>query len=56
MYSTALIHYLDIANPPRTNVLFELAQYATDPKDQDILHKMASASPEGKVGTPQTSD
>nr|XP_029527132.1 NADPH--cytochrome P450 reductase-like isoform X1 [Oncorhynchus nerka] len=47
-YRTALTHYLDITNPPRTNVLFELAQYATDPKDQDILRKMASASPEGK--------
>ncbi|CAB1316562.1 unnamed protein product [Coregonus sp. 'balchen'] len=47
-YRTALTHYLDITNTPRTNVLFELAQYATDPKDQDILRKMASASPEGK--------
>jgi sulfite reductase alpha subunit-like flavoprotein len=58
-YRTALTHYLDITNPPRTNVLFELAQYATDPKDQDTLRKMASASPEGKVGIPdgpRTSD
>ncbi|CAB1352393.1 unnamed protein product, partial [Coregonus sp. 'balchen'] len=47
-YRTALTHYLDITNPPRTNVLFELAQYATDPKDQDTLRKMSSASPEGK--------
>uniref|UniRef100_A0A8K9X954 NADPH--hemoprotein reductase n=1 Tax=Oncorhynchus mykiss TaxID=8022 RepID=A0A8K9X954_ONCMY len=48
-YRTALTHYLDITNPPRTNVLFELAQYSTDPKDQDILRKMASASPEVTV-------
>ncbi|XP_010891863.2 NADPH--cytochrome P450 reductase isoform X1 [Esox lucius] len=47
-YRTALTHYLDITNPPRTNVLFELAQYATDPKDQETLRKMASASIEGK--------
>lgn len=47
-YRTALTHYLDITNPPRTNVLFELAQYATDPREQETLRKMASASPEGK--------
>lgn len=47
-YRTALTHYLDITNPPRTNVLFELAQYAADPKEQETLRKMASASPEGK--------
>ncbi|MBN3325408.1 NCPR reductase, partial [Atractosteus spatula] len=48
-YRTALMHYLDITNPPRTNVLYELAQYATDPKDQETLRKMASSSPEGKA-------
>ncbi|XP_015223145.1 NADPH--cytochrome P450 reductase isoform X2 [Lepisosteus oculatus] len=48
-YRTALTHYLDISNPPRTNVLYELAQYATDPKDQETLRKMASSSPEGKA-------
>ncbi|XP_062341507.1 NADPH--cytochrome P450 reductase-like isoform X1 [Osmerus eperlanus] len=47
-YRTALTHYLDITNFPRTNVLFELAQYASDPKEQETLRKMASASPEGK--------
>ncbi|XP_051891119.1 NADPH--cytochrome P450 reductase-like [Pristis pectinata] len=47
-YRTALSHYLDITNPPRTNVLYELAQYASDPKEQDFLRKMASSSPEGK--------
>ncbi|KAG5844478.1 hypothetical protein ANANG_G00162940 [Anguilla anguilla] len=48
-YRTALTHYLDITNPPRTNVLYELAQYATDPKEQETMRKMASSSPEGKA-------
>ncbi|KAJ8342848.1 hypothetical protein SKAU_G00327760 [Synaphobranchus kaupii] len=48
-YRTALMHYLDVSNPPRTNVLYELAQYATDPKDQETMRKMASSSPEGKA-------
>ncbi|XP_023675147.2 NADPH--cytochrome P450 reductase isoform X1 [Paramormyrops kingsleyae] len=48
-YRTALTHYLDITNPPRTNVLYELAQYATDPKDQEKMRKMASSSSEGKA-------
>ncbi|XP_037533313.1 P450 (cytochrome) oxidoreductase b [Nematolebias whitei] len=47
-YRTALTHYLDITNPPRTNVLYELAQYASNPKDQENMRKMASSSPEGK--------
>ncbi|XP_066508283.1 NADPH--cytochrome P450 reductase-like isoform X1 [Hoplias malabaricus] len=48
-YRTALTHYLDITNCPRTNVLYELAQYASDPKDQENMRKMASSSPEGKA-------
>ncbi|XP_067306110.1 P450 (cytochrome) oxidoreductase b isoform X1 [Pseudorasbora parva] len=48
-YRTALTHYLDITNTPRTNVLYELAQYATDPKEQENMRKMASSSPEGKA-------
>uniref|UniRef100_A0AAQ5XP09 NADPH--hemoprotein reductase n=1 Tax=Amphiprion ocellaris TaxID=80972 RepID=A0AAQ5XP09_AMPOC len=48
-YRTALTHYLDITQSPRTNVLYELAQYASDPKDQENMRKMASSSPEGKV-------
>lgn len=48
-YRTALTHYLDITHPPRTNVLYELAQYTSDTKDQENLRKMASSSPEGKV-------
>ena len=30
-------------------MLYELAQYASDPKDQENMRKMASSSPEGKV-------
>ncbi|XP_030648640.1 NADPH--cytochrome P450 reductase [Chanos chanos] len=48
-YRTALTHYLDVTNPPRTNVLYELSQYAADPTEQENLRKMASASPEGKA-------
>ncbi|OXB64731.1 hypothetical protein ASZ78_016258 [Callipepla squamata] len=48
-YRTALTYYLDITNPPRTNVLYELAQYATDTSEQEQLRKMASSSAEGKA-------
>ncbi|KAF4108336.1 NADPH--cytochrome P450 reductase isoform X1 [Onychostoma macrolepis] len=48
-YRTALTHYLDINNTPRKNVLYELAQYASDPQEQENMRKMASASPEGKA-------
>ncbi|XP_077338310.1 NADPH--cytochrome P450 reductase isoform X2 [Lithobates pipiens] len=48
-YRTALTYYLDITNPPRTNVLYELAQYATDQKEQENLRKMASSAAEGKA-------
>ncbi|XP_060028306.1 NADPH--cytochrome P450 reductase [Erinaceus europaeus] len=47
-YRTALTYYLDITNPPRTNVLYELAQYAAQPAEQEQLRKMASSSGEGK--------
>uniref|UniRef100_A0A8C0MQN0 NADPH--hemoprotein reductase n=1 Tax=Canis lupus familiaris TaxID=9615 RepID=A0A8C0MQN0_CANLF len=47
-YRTALTYYLDITNPPRTNVLYELAQYASEPTEQEHLRKMASSSGEGK--------
>lgn len=53
-YRTALTYYLDITNPPRTNVLYELAQYASEPSEQEQLRKMASSSGEGKVGLPPT--
>uniref|UniRef100_A0A8C3DTR2 NADPH--cytochrome P450 reductase n=2 Tax=Corvus moneduloides TaxID=1196302 RepID=A0A8C3DTR2_CORMO len=48
-YRTALTYYLDITNPPRTNVLYELAQYATDASEQERLRKMASSAAEGKA-------
>ncbi|XP_025919431.1 NADPH--cytochrome P450 reductase isoform X2 [Apteryx rowi] len=48
-YRTALTYYLDITNPPRTNVLYELAQYATDTGEQEQLRKMASSAAEGKA-------
>uniref|UniRef100_A0A4W3H6G6 P450 (cytochrome) oxidoreductase a n=1 Tax=Callorhinchus milii TaxID=7868 RepID=A0A4W3H6G6_CALMI len=51
-YRTALSHYLDITNPPRTNVLYELAQYASDSKAQEFLRKMASSSSDGKEALP----
>lgn len=51
-YRTALTYYLDITNPPRTNVLYELAQYASEPSEQEHLRKMASSSGEGKVSLP----
>ncbi|XP_043859610.1 NADPH--cytochrome P450 reductase [Dromiciops gliroides] len=47
-YRTALTYYLDITNPPRTNVLYELAQYAGEPVEQEQLRKMASSAGEGK--------
>lgn len=49
-YRTALTYYLDITNPPRTNVLYELAQYSTDAGEQERLRKMASSAADGKVG------
>ncbi|KAJ8414511.1 hypothetical protein AAFF_G00037130 [Aldrovandia affinis] len=48
-YRTALTHYLDITQPPRTNVLYEMAPYASDPKEQENMRKMASSTPEGKA-------
>ncbi|XP_071481377.1 NADPH--cytochrome P450 reductase-like [Diadema antillarum] len=47
-YRTAFSHYLDITSCPRTNVLKELSEYASDPKDKEKLLLMSSATPEGK--------
>ncbi|KAK7571967.1 hypothetical protein V9T40_014439 [Parthenolecanium corni] len=47
-YRTALTYYLDITSNPRTHVLKELAEYASDVKEQEMLKLMASTSPEGK--------
>ena len=49
-YRTALSHYVDIAAPPRTHVLRELAEFATDPKEREFLLDITSPSAEGKVG------
>lgn len=48
-YFTALSHYVDITSSPRTNVLRELADYASDPAHKDFLLKITSATEEGKV-------
>lgn len=48
-YRTALSHYVDIQTPPRTHVLRELADYASDPAEKDLLLTMTQASEEGKV-------
>jgi len=41
-YRTALTHYLDINNPPRTNVLRELSLHASDPEEAAKLKSMGS--------------
>ncbi|KAJ8976258.1 hypothetical protein NQ317_000820, partial [Molorchus minor] len=46
---SALTHYLDITQNPRTHVLKELAEYCTDPAEKDKLKLMSSTSPEGKA-------
>ena len=48
-YRTALTHYIDITSPPRTNLLKDLAPYATDPTEKEFLVKISSNSIEGKV-------
>ncbi|XP_006822355.1 NADPH--cytochrome P450 reductase-like [Saccoglossus kowalevskii] len=47
-YRTALSHYLDITSPPRTNVLRDLVEYASDPKDKEFILAITSPTPEGK--------
>ncbi|KAK6625304.1 hypothetical protein RUM43_005598 [Polyplax serrata] len=48
-YKTAFRHYLDITSNPRTHILKELSEYATDPKEKEMLKQMASTTPEGKA-------
>jgi NADPH-ferrihemoprotein reductase len=43
-YRTALTHYLDINNPPRTNVLRELSIHASDADDAQRLKQMGSGA------------
>uniref|UniRef100_A0A1B6E5J6 NADPH--cytochrome P450 reductase n=1 Tax=Clastoptera arizonana TaxID=38151 RepID=A0A1B6E5J6_9HEMI len=47
-YRTALTHYLDITSNPRTHILKELSEYATNPEEKEKLKLMASTSVEGK--------
>lgn len=47
-YRIALMHYLDITSCPRTNVLKELAEYASNPKEKEFILKLIQSSPEGK--------
>nr|QEG78946.1 CpC573 [Chrysomela populi] len=48
-YRTALTHYLDITQNPRTHVLKELAEYCSDEAAKAKLMLMSSTSPEGKA-------
>lgn len=48
-YRTALSYYIDITSNPRTHILKELAEYASDPKEAEKLKLMASTSVEGKA-------
>nr|XP_023016130.1 NADPH--cytochrome P450 reductase [Leptinotarsa decemlineata] len=48
-YRTALTHYLDITQNPRTHVLKELAEYCSDPEEKEKLKLMSSTTPEGKA-------
>ena len=48
-YRTALSHYVDISAPPRTHVLRELSEFASDPKEREFLLDITSPSVEGKV-------
>lgn len=48
-YRTALLHYLDITCLPYTHVLKEISDYASDPKEKEMLKLMGSSTPEGKA-------
>jgi len=47
-YRVALTHYVDITTPPRTNIIKDLAQYATDDTDKAFLVNISSNTVEGK--------
>ncbi|XP_055936551.1 NADPH--cytochrome P450 reductase-like isoform X1 [Argiope bruennichi] len=47
-YRTALLHYVDITSIPRTHVLKEISEYATDEEEKKMLKLMATSSEEGK--------
>lgn len=48
-YRTALQYYVDITNPPRTHILKELSEYASDESEKARLKLMGSSSDEGKA-------
>lgn len=48
-YRTALLHYVDITSLPRTHVLKEISEYATDEEEKQKLKLMGSSSEEGKA-------
>ena len=48
-YYTALLHYLDITSCPRTNVLKDLAEYASNSDEKEFLLKLSKSTTEGKV-------
>ncbi|KAK2711550.1 hypothetical protein QYM36_012643, partial [Artemia franciscana] len=48
-YRTALSHYVDITACPRTHVIKEIADYATNQEDKEKLLLLASNNPEGKA-------
>jgi NADPH-ferrihemoprotein reductase len=48
-FRTALMHYLDITSLPTTQLIKELAQYATDENEKKTLQTMGSSTEEGKV-------
>lgn len=52
-YRTALTHYLDITSNPRTHVLKDLAEYATDTAEKEKLKLMALTTVEGKAAYQQ---
>ena len=49
-YQTALMHYVDIASPPRTHVLKEIIEYAQDEKEKEFLKSLTAPTEEAKVG------
>ena len=48
-YRAALTYYVDITSTPRTHVLKEISDYATDEEQKEFLKKMSSSSEEGKA-------
>lgn len=48
-YRTALTYYVDVTNPPRTHILKEISEYASDENEKSKLKLMATSSDEGKA-------